>query len=47
MGVLGIVYSLLFGSAEARWVTYIGILISIPVSLFGAHLAKKHIPAES
>ncbi len=47
MGVLGIVYSLLFGSAEARWVTYIGILISIPVSLFGAHLARKHIPAES
>jgi hypothetical protein len=45
MGIVGIAYSLLFGSAEMRWVTYIGILISIPVSLFGAYLAKKHLPA--
>ena len=47
MGVLGIVYSLLFASADARWVTYSGILLSIPMSLYGAYLAKKHIPAES
>ena len=47
MGVLAVVYSLLFGSAEARWLAYLAILVSIPVSLYGAHLAKKHIPAET
>lgn len=47
MGILAIVYSLVFGSAEARWLAYLAILVSIPVSLYGAHLAKKHIPAET
>ena len=47
MGILAIAYSLLFGSADARWFEFFGILISIPVSLYGAHLAKKHIPAET
>ena len=47
MGVLAVVYSLLFGSADARWMAYLAILVSIPVSLYGAHLAKKHIPAET
>ena len=47
MGGLAIVYSLLLGSDDARWLQFLGILISIPVSLYGAHLAKKHIPAET
>lgn len=47
MGVLAIAYSLLFGSAEARGFAFLAILVSIPVSLYGAHLAKKHIPAET
>ena len=47
MAILAIVYSLASWPDEAHWFNYVGILISIPASLYGAHLAKKHIPAES
>jgi hypothetical protein len=47
MGVLAIVYSLVAWPDETHWFNYLGILISIPASLLGAHLAKKHIPAEA
>jgi len=47
MGILAIAYSLLYWPATAQWFDSLGVLISIPVSLFGAHFAKKYQTAET
>jgi hypothetical protein len=46
MGIIGIVFSLVLWSADATWLFYLGLLLTIPVSLYGAHLAKKHLPEQ-
>ena len=44
MGIVGIVFSLLLWSPGATWLNYLGLVMTIPVSLYGAHLAKKSMP---
>jgi hypothetical protein len=46
MGLAGIVQILIFWSSDRPWLNYLGLLITIPASLYGAHLAKKQMPAE-
>ena len=46
MGIIGIVFSLVLWSADATWLYYLGLLLTMPVSLYGAHLAKKHLPEQ-
>ena len=45
MGLLGIAYILYFWQAGAVWLNLLGILTNIPVSIWGAHFAKRHMPA--
>ena len=47
MGIAGIVFSLVFWPDVAKWHDYVGLLITIPASIYGAHLARKHIPQET
>jgi hypothetical protein len=46
MGIAGILFSLVLWSRDARWYDYLGLLITIPASLYGAHLARRHMPSE-
>jgi len=43
MGIAGILFILLLWPDEAGWLEYLGLLITIPVSLVGAHVAKTHM----
>jgi hypothetical protein len=43
MGIIGLVFGLFFWSDEAIWLDYLGLLITIPLSLLGAHLARKRM----
>jgi hypothetical protein len=47
MGILGVLFVLVTWNREAGWLNVLGMLVTIPASLYGAHLAKKHMPAES
>jgi hypothetical protein len=47
MGVLGVIYCIVFWNGEFALFNVVGLLITIPASLYGAHLAKKHMPAET
>jgi nicotinamide riboside transporter PnuC len=47
MGIVGIVYILLMSRGDFDGYTWIGLLLTIPASLFGAHLARKHMPPET
>ena len=47
MGVVGLVYAMLMWNANARWYDYIGVLLTIPASIYGAHIARRHIPSET
>jgi hypothetical protein len=43
MGVLGILASMYFWRSDATGFFYIGLVLTIPASLYGAHLAKKFL----
>ena len=43
MGIIGLLYGLVFWSREVIWLDYIGMLMTIPLSLLGAHLARKRM----
>jgi hypothetical protein len=45
MGIAGILVLLLFWSGTPTWMNVIGLLITIPASIYGAHLAKQHMSA--
>lgn len=44
IGVVGIVFVLAFSDGPL-WITIVGVLLTIPGALYGAHLAKKRRPA--
>ena len=44
MGILGILFTLMFWRPDATGSYYLGLLLSIPASLYGAHLAKAAEP---
>jgi hypothetical protein len=43
MGIIGLLYGLVFWSRQAVWLDYLGMVLTIPLSLFGAHLARKRM----
>jgi hypothetical protein len=43
MGVLGIVLVLMFARDDPAWFFYVGLLTTLPASIYGAHLAKRHL----
>jgi ABC-type enterochelin transport system permease subunit len=47
MGVVGILYIAITWDSALVWPNILGLLITIPASLFGAHLARLHRPEES
>jgi len=47
MGIVGTVFSLALWRSGATWLDYVGLVTTIPASLYGAHLARKHMPVES
>ena len=47
MGIVAIVYTLVVWQAGATWISYLGLVLTIPASLYGAHLARKHMPVET
>lgn len=47
MGILGVLFIFVTWNGDLGWMNVLGLLITIPASLYGAHLAKKHMPAES
>lgn len=46
MGILGILFIFLTWNSELGWLNVLGLLVTVPAALYGAHLAKKHMPAE-
>jgi hypothetical protein len=44
MGIVGIIY-IIVASDALDGQAWLGILLTIPLSIFGAHLARKHMPA--
>ena len=43
MGIVGVVWVLFAAAGSFGWLDAVGLLITIPASLYGAHLAKKHM----
>lgn len=46
MGIVGLVFSLALWRADMIWLDYVGLVITIPASIYGAHLARKHMPLD-
>lgn len=46
IGVVGVVYTLVFAAGNPLWVVIVAVLLTIPLSIYGAHLAKKHRPPQ-
>lgn len=46
MGIVGLLFSLALWRSDMIWLDYVGLVITIPASIFGAHLARKHMPLE-
>jgi len=44
MGLLGIAWILYYWQANAIWLNLLGLVSNIPVSIWGAHVAKRHMP---
>jgi hypothetical protein len=44
MGVVGIIFGLFFWRMNPLWLSMIGTLTCVPAAIYGAHLAKRHIP---
>lgn len=47
IGIVGVVFSLMLWNANVGAVEYLSLVITIPCSIYGAHLARKHIPPEA
>ncbi len=47
MGIAGMLFIVITWNSEIIWPNVLGLLITIPASLFGAHLARRHMPEES
>jgi hypothetical protein len=45
IGVVGVVYVLFFAGDGPLWYTIVGVLLTIPLAIFGAHIARKRAPA--
>jgi MFS family permease len=45
MGIAGILVLLIFWSGTPTWLNVISLLITIPASIYGAHIAKQHMSA--
>lgn len=45
IGIVGLVFTLLVMGEAPVWYTALGLLMALPASIYGAHLAKPHIPA--
>jgi hypothetical protein len=43
MGLLGTAWVLYFWQASALWLDMLSLLLNIPVSIWGAHFAKRHL----
>ena len=46
VGIVGMVYILVTWTSDGQWIGWLGLVTTIPASLYGAHLAKKHLPQE-
>ena len=44
IGVVSVVFVLIFGSGGPLWMLIIGVLLTIPASIYGAHIASKRTP---
>jgi hypothetical protein len=44
MGILGILFILVTWDGGVGWLNVLGLLITVPAALYGAHLAKRHMP---
>jgi hypothetical protein len=47
MGIVGTVYLIVRWDSDANWIGILGLLTTIPASLYGAHLAKKRLPQQT
>jgi hypothetical protein len=47
MGILGVLFILVTWDRGLGWLNLLALLVTIPASLYGAHLAKKHLPTET
>ncbi len=47
MGIVGMLFILITWNSEVTWPNVVGLLITIPASLLGAHLARRHMAEES
>ena len=43
MGIIGLVFAILFWRDNPAWLNILSLLTTIPLSLFGAHLARKRM----
>ena len=46
IGIVGVLYSLALWSPDAAGLDYLGLVSTIPFSIYGAHLARKPVPPE-
>ena len=44
IGVVAVVFVLIFGSGGPLWMLILGVLLTIPASIYGAHIASKRTP---
>jgi hypothetical protein len=47
MGILGLLFILVTWDGALGWMNLFALLVTIPAALYGAHLAKRHMPTES
>lgn len=45
IGVVGVVFVLCFATGGPLWFTILGVLLTIPASIYGAHIAAKRVAA--
>jgi hypothetical protein len=44
IGIVGLVFSLFVMGEAPVWYSVFGLMLALPASIYGAHLAKPHIP---
>ena len=44
IGILGIALTLYFWRLQPLWLSLLSLITNIPLSIWGAHLAKRHLP---
>jgi len=44
MGLIGIAYLLYYWQANPMWMNLLGVFSNIPLSIWGAHVAKRQMP---